>query len=278
MAPNVDDSSLETPSGDMLDDSNADRTTLSGVGGGRIQQQLGGIKQKLDTEAGVIESNGHGGSRRVAVAQMTAVGDVEKNYATCKLLVEPGPSHCRALPLPVAPSPLTVAPSPCPSRPPPARRVASPPFPLPVASPPFPLPVASPPLPLPVASPPLLLPVAFASPPPARRVASLPPARRVASPPPARRVASPPPARRVRLPFPCPSRRLPSPCPSRRPPLPIPSPSLARRVNLPSPPISHRQILLPPIFTVAFGLPAPLSLFITLAPPPPCARGPPQLC
>ncbi|CAI5497645.1 unnamed protein product [Closterium sp. Naga37s-1] len=88
MAPNVDDSSLETPSGDMLDDSNADRTTLSGVGGGRIQQQLGGIKQKLDTEAGVIESNGHGGSRRVAVAQMTAVGDVEKNYATCKLLVE----------------------------------------------------------------------------------------------------------------------------------------------------------------------------------------------
>ncbi|CAI7913810.1 unnamed protein product [Closterium sp. NIES-54] len=72
----------------MLDGSNADRTTLSGVGRGRIQQQLGENQQKLDTEGAVIERNGRGGSRRVAVAQMTAVGDVEKNYATCKLLVE----------------------------------------------------------------------------------------------------------------------------------------------------------------------------------------------
>ncbi|CAI7904775.1 unnamed protein product [Closterium sp. NIES-53] len=88
MTPNVDDSSLKAPSGDMLDGSNADRTTLSGVGRGRIQQQLGENQQKLDTEGAVIERNGRGGSRRVAVAQMTAVGDVEKNYATCKLLVE----------------------------------------------------------------------------------------------------------------------------------------------------------------------------------------------
>ncbi|CAI5483814.1 unnamed protein product [Closterium sp. Yama58-4] len=49
---------------------------------------MSNFQQKLDAEGKVIESKDRCGCRRVAVAQMTSVGDVEKNFATCKSLVE----------------------------------------------------------------------------------------------------------------------------------------------------------------------------------------------
>ncbi|GJP50024.1 hypothetical protein CLOM_g9178 [Closterium sp. NIES-68] len=86
--PNVDESSLGAPEG-VAHECDAERARLPGAGAGRDNpQQVAGAQQKLCAERGDRGSRGRAGSRRVAVAQMTAVGDVEKNYATCKLLVE----------------------------------------------------------------------------------------------------------------------------------------------------------------------------------------------